>query len=77
MYYHAIPAPMNLKHAPAPYVVATFASGERELPTLRPARGLGHAAELARMEAGATCRPVVRVYFVEPGECRLVLSMRL
>jgi hypothetical protein len=68
---------MNLKHAPAPFLVATFAFGERELPTLRPARDLGHAAELARLEAGGTCRPVVRVYCVEPGECRLVLSVRL
>ncbi len=52
MYYHAIPAPMNLKNAPAPFLVATFASGERELPTLRPAWDLGQAAELARLEAG-------------------------
>lgn len=65
------------KHVPAPFVVATFGFGETELPTLRPARDLGHAADLARLEAGQTCRPVVRVYHVEPGECRLVLSLRL
>ncbi len=68
---------MSRKHAPTPFLVATFASGERELPTLRPARDLGHAAELARLESRGTCRPIVRVYFVEPGECRLVLSVRL
>ena len=67
---------MSRKHAPAPYVVAAYSSGEDELPTLRPARDLGHAAELARLEAGAVCRPVVRVYRIEPGECRLVLSFR-
>jgi hypothetical protein len=77
MYYHAIPAPMNLKHAPAPFLVATFASSERELPTLRPAWDLAQAAEFAHREAGGTSRPVVRVYHVEPGKCRLVLSVRL
>jgi|HubBroStandDraft_4_1064222.scaffolds.fasta_scaffold453349_2 hypothetical protein len=77
MYYHAIPAPMNLKHAPAPFLVATFGLGEDELPTIRPARDLGHAAELAHLEAGGACRPTVRIYRIEPGECRLVLSVRL
>ena len=77
MYYHAIPAPMNFKHAPAPFLVATFASGERELPTLRPAWDLAQAAEFAHREAGGTSRPVVRVYCVEPGEFPPVLSVRL
>ncbi len=77
MYYHAIPAPMNLKHAPAPFLVATLASGERELPNLRPARDLAQAAAFAHREGGGTSRPVARVYCVGPGECRLVLSVRL
>jgi hypothetical protein len=68
---------MSRKHAPAPFVVATFSSSEDELPTLRPAWDLAQAAAFAHREAGGTSRPVVRVYFVEPGECRLVLSVRL
>lgn len=68
---------MSRKHAPAPFLVATFASGNRELPTLRPAWDLAQAAEFAHREAGDMSRPLVRVYCVEPGECRLVLSVRL
>ncbi len=68
MYYHAILAPMNLKNAPAPFLVATFVSGEREQPTLRPARDIGHAAELARLEAGRSFASTTS---------RLVLSVRL
>jgi hypothetical protein len=63
--------------APAPFIVAAYVDGEGSFPVPRPAASLLDAAEIARLEAGGTCRPVVRVYRVEPGECRLVLSVRL
>ena len=68
---------MNRKHAPAAFIVAAFTLGEDELPTLRPARDLGHATDLARLEAGGTSKPLVRVYRLEPGRLDLVLSLRM
>jgi hypothetical protein len=62
------------KGRPAPYVVAAYAAGENALPTLRPARDLWHAAELARQQATGA---IVRVYRLAPGDCQLVLNVRM
>jgi len=69
---------------PAPYLVCTYSFGEADLPTIRAAYDLGHATDVAKLEAAASCRPIVRVYSLEEVSeyaagsvtCRLVTSLR-
>lgn len=63
------------KRRPAPLLVCTYSFGESELPTVRPAGTLDQAAGIAREEAAAACRPLVRVYSFDP-DCQLVMSVR-
>lgn len=64
------------KYQPAPFLICTYSFGESELPTVRPARSLGDATDIAKMEAAAKCQPIVRVYSFDEDGCRLVLTMR-
>lgn len=69
---------MSAAVRPAPLLVCTYSFGEGELPTVKAARDPVQAAELARAEASAACRPTVRVYaFDDCGSCQLAWSVRL
>ncbi len=76
---------LTSKHRPAPFLVATFSFGENQLPTVRAAYDLGHATDIAKLEASVSCMPVVRVYTLEDlhvftenvAACRLVTSLRI
>lgn len=73
------------KHRPAPFLVCTYSFGEDQLPTVRAANDLDQATDVARLEAAASCMPLVRVYAIEETRsyaesqtiCRLVASVRL
>jgi hypothetical protein len=71
------PAMVTNDRRPAPYLVCTYTFGDSELPTVRAARDLSHAAGLAEQEAAARCGPVVRVYVVgDSGQCDLVMTVQ-
>lgn len=73
------------KHRPAPFLVCTYSFGENQLPTVRAAYDFEHATDISRLEAAASCQPVVRVYSIEEMQvytenqavCRLVSCLRL
>lgn len=73
------------KRVPAPFLVCTYSFGEGDLPTVRAAYDAAHATGIARLEAGAACVPIVRIYSIEEmptdrgvvAACTLVSALRL